>query len=239
MQLLHNLKLTVAATALVGALALASGSAQATLITLDQLFAGATITAGDKLFSNFFEEVNSGSKVVDTTLIDVTPLNDGGLDPGPGLKFTALQDTMSGVGALAVTGGDFIDFRFSFDVTVLAPGLLIKDNSLSFMPDVSGGGSASIDETVFEFFTGPSIGTKSVFADGEFGGVLFDEIDITPPRTTIFVEKDIFVDSFFGDAEILMFTQRFSQVRVPEPGTLALFGLGLVGLGFMRRRKNA
>ena len=29
------------------------------------------------------------------------------------------------------------------------------------------------------------------------------------------------------------------QVSVPEPGTLALFGLGLVGLGFARRRKAA
>lgn len=30
-----------------------------------------------------------------------------------------------------------------------------------------------------------------------------------------------------------------TSVAVPEPGTLAIFGIGLVGLGFMRRRKQA
>ena len=31
----------------------------------------------------------------------------------------------------------------------------------------------------------------------------------------------------------------YPHYSVPEPGTLALFGIGLVGLGFMRRRKAA
>jgi hypothetical protein len=30
-----------------------------------------------------------------------------------------------------------------------------------------------------------------------------------------------------------------SEATVPEPGTLAIFGLGLAGLGFMRRRRAA
>lgn len=31
----------------------------------------------------------------------------------------------------------------------------------------------------------------------------------------------------------------FEQNSIPEPGTLVIFGLGLAGLGFMRRRKRA
>ena len=40
----------------------------------------------------------------------------------------------------------------------------------------------------------------------------------------------------FGWSKVAFETER---VQVPEPGTLAIFGLGLVGLGFARRRKAA
>lgn len=47
--------------------------------------------------------------------------------------------------------------------------------------------------------------------------------------------------SFFADKSVrdLGVSDQNWTLRIPEPGTLALFGLGLAGLGFVRRRKAA
>ncbi len=105
----------------VGVLALVPATAHATL--LSDLFAGGTITVDDKLFDSWEPESDFGSKVVDPTLIDVTGLVDDPNTPrsDPGLKFTALG------GALTVDFSDFIDFSFSFKVTVLDPNFHIVD----------------------------------------------------------------------------------------------------------------
>jgi len=44
--------------------------------------------------------------------------------------------------------------------------------------------------------------------------------------------------SVTGDAVIDRVINAFSQVAVPEPATLALFGLGLAGIGAVRRRRT-
>jgi PEP-CTERM motif len=42
----------------------------------------------------------------------------------------------------------------------------------------------------------------------------------------------------YGRAGIVGVRQRLNSVSVPEPGTLALFGLGLIAIGFARRKKR-
>ena len=57
---------------------------------LSTLLNGGTITAGDKLFDQWELFLDDSEFGIDTSLIEVTPLNDGGLDPGSGLHFELL-----------------------------------------------------------------------------------------------------------------------------------------------------
>jgi hypothetical protein len=60
------------------------------------------------------------------------------------------------------------------------------------------------------------------------------------PQQSIFVTKDILVWSVNSGetASLTGFEQRFSQQSVPEPGTLALLALAVVGMAVSRRSAN-
>ena len=101
-----------------------AGIAQANFINstslYDLVYNGETIIAGDKLFDqwwygspdngNGFNNFNG----VDINNILVTPLHDGGIDPGPGLLFDVIND------ALTVVGPGEIDFYLGFMVSTLS-----------------------------------------------------------------------------------------------------------------------
>jgi len=46
-------------------------------------------------------------------------------------------------------------------------------------------------------------------------------------------------DFFLHDSTLTAYGERVGSSSVPEPGTLALLGFGLAGLGFARRKQNA
>ncbi|MDP1535524.1 MAG: hypothetical protein Q8L92_18260, partial [Rubrivivax sp.] len=86
-KLLHSFVLTLA-------LLLGSGAQAVSISLFDLLQPGGSIIAGDKLMDNWsltFQDKSDGT-LVNTNNILVTALNDGGMDPGPGLQFDILSN---------------------------------------------------------------------------------------------------------------------------------------------------
>lgn len=226
------------------------GAAGAQAIPLSDLFNGGSITAGDKLFDRWellFYDSSEVDRSFNADNIDVEALNDGGLDPGPGLRFSVTQNELS------VTGDGiyaFVDLMFGFRVSVLDPQYLVKDNTLAFSPggailswqvDDSNDLGVYVRETVGTASGLDDLGAKDIefsHLDEELLSKLTDSVGFLP-RGEIWVTKNILVWAVdeTDTATLFGFDQRFSQTVIPEPGTVTLMLLGVAGLVAARKKK--
>jgi hypothetical protein len=207
------------------AIVLTSGCANATSCTLAELFAGGSIWVNTKIFDDWeLESIDSDGVQPNFTVVVVSGLDAGGINPGNGILFTGNSE-------LLVTGADRLDMAIGFTVTELAASVDMDGNSLTIVSDiVVGTGLVKVGEFVADG-SGVGIGQKLVETDPAFGPpIATDAIGFPVLQKKLTIEKDILLQgSVPGDsAELVSFEQRFSQVPEPDAALMLCIGAGVL-----------
>jgi hypothetical protein len=257
-KLIRSLVSGGAALGVLASVGIASSSAQAAVVTsgcaavnnfctLSELFGGATIQVGDKLFTNWDEIANQKNEgIVNTNNIQIKGIFQD--TNAPGLQFMSVPDN-SGINELSLGQGftgignnGFGNLNLVFDFLVTSLGEPIVDNELSLDDFAVSGGFAG-DRAFIEIFEdvgttkgGDDLAQKSVeYEARSLVGVVrnkqFDSATF-PSQQSIWVRKNINMFSTVeASASLTKFSQRFSQ-PVPEPTPILSFlALGTLGAG--------
>lgn len=218
---------TKRALTLCAAAALAPSIAGAAL--LQDLFNGDCLTGpGGASACAWTEEFDVSDTPVDYSLIDASfDLYDGALGLGPAVSYVFDP-------ALSVGSAEQIWFAFNYTLTTPAP---ITAVALELT-----GAEATGD--------GAIVATDDYFSDNVIADSLTAElnpdfgIDDNPVSsvfgagyTSLFVEKEIKLDSLSSGTASLGDLHQSYDYTVPLPGTLALFAAGLAGVTAVRRRR--
>ena len=216
--------------------------ANATLATLIGLNGSGGVQVGNYIYSDF----------------NYLPTGTDPSNPTPGASSVAVS-TQSGpfgvnsgltfsAGWESIPGGNQ-DGVISYAVQAVSG--TITEVALAFngvTPLAGTGTFASVTETISTLITGPgnsavgpgtTIGNISVFNNAASGvGTNSGPLPITPGQSGIFVRKDVILTSGPNGISTISFVDNTYQITVPEPASLAAFGITGVGL-LVRRRRSA
>ena len=193
---------------------------------------GTICTIDDKLFGDFGFVAAPGTAFTAADL-GYTVIEDNPCVPGhvcEGFRFNF---------GLTANSGQTQDFTIQYDILCITSAACIVSAELSMTGGSSTGGSASVAETLClgSLFAAGCTPSTSLFVSSP--GSTTAATTFTGVNT-LGVQKDINA-SCAGitecTASISVVTNTVDQLRVPEPATLLLFGAGLAGLGWVRRRK--
>lgn len=176
-----------------------------------------------------------------------------------GATFATLHDT----DGTQDSAGAFLLFEFAGFANINSFGIYDVQDSSQMLQVFSGGDASGGRQVEFDLGAGTAetvYGTANIGASFGFylqrgdnvfysdaglnGGVDMTRIfDVTASQNTAFYGSSLIVafeDLIDGDFDYNDLIVGISDVKaVPEPGTLALFGLGLLGFGMTRRSKSA
>jgi hypothetical protein len=188
------------------------------------------VQVGDKLFGNFFFSYNDTDGIAsdDLTRSNVT-LSTVSNVIGFGLQF---QQPLLAIGPVIK------DIVFQYTATVTDPNFLISDIHLSITGSAGNGGLGTVGEQAFVGgFGATSVGQIQASIPGLSTGAT----NIVPAVTELWVQKDVIVtggSAANGFASISVIDQTYSQSQVPEPSTVFLVGLGLLGVVAVNRKRK-
>ncbi len=185
-------------------------------------------TVGNLMFTDFLapSPTSVGAVVPKASQIGVTPVTTAG---DSGLIFDI---------AMIAGPGQMADFTIDYIVKVQA-GAPITDSSLSIDAGASGGGLVAVNETQCVGATLPGCSGGTSIGLNASANHLTDSATF-PGASEVSASKDIIVSDggATGQASISSEEQLFSTSMVPEPASLTLFGIGLLALAFVVRRKH-